>query len=85
MVWLIPFAMLASAIGFTVQLREQWGPRRPDPSALVPEHPGSWFHYLKNVTTEWVRADSEWWSKFFCFWLLVEAIAIAALIYGVTP
>jgi hypothetical protein len=63
----LPAAMFCSAVGFTVQWREQWLPARPDPAALVPEHSGSWFHYLKNITTEWVRADAEWWSKFLCF------------------
>lgn len=75
----LALAMVCSAVGFTVQWREQWLPARPDPAALVPEHSGSWFHYLKNITTEWVRADAEWWSKFFCFLLLVEGVAIAAL------
>jgi hypothetical protein len=38
-------------------------------------HPSDWYgrpyHYLKNITTECVRADSEWWSKFLCFTILV--------------
>jgi hypothetical protein len=76
MAWLLPFAWLASALGFTVQWREQWLPARPDPAALVPEHPGSWFHFLKNVTTECVRADPEWWSKFFCFLTVLEFLLI---------
>jgi len=65
--WTLPFAMLCSAVGFTVQWREQWLPVPPSPESLVPETPGSWFHGMKNITTEWVRADPEWWSKFFCF------------------
>lgn len=77
MAWLLPLALLASAVSFTVQWREQWLPRRPDPAALGPENPGSWFHYLKNITTEWVRADPEWWSKFLLFVILVESACLA--------
>lgn len=63
-----------SAVGFTVQWREQWLPHPP--SEILPEQPGSWFHAAKNVTTEWVRADAEWWSKFFCFVILVETLCL---------
>lgn len=77
--WLLPFALLASALSFTVQWREQWLPARPNPAAFVPEHPGSWFHYLKNISTEWVRADPEWWSKFLSFIALV-GVALAILV-----
>lgn len=69
--FLLPVAMTCSAIGFTVQWREQWLPDKPTPEALAPEHPGSWFHRMKNITTEWVRADPEWWSKFLCFTTLL--------------
>lgn len=71
---LLPVAFLASALGFTVQWREQWLPKSP--ASVAPETPGSWFHRLKNVTTEWVRADPEWWSKFFCFIILIEGLCL---------
>lgn len=68
--------MICSAVGFTVQWREQWFPARPPDEALTPEHEGSWFHRKKNETTEWVRADAEWWSKFLCFTNAVLALAL---------
>lgn len=69
-------AMICSAVGFTVQWREQWLPARPSDDALSPEHEGSWFHRKKNETTEWVRADAEWWSKFLCLIILIQFIII---------
>ena len=79
------FAFLCSAIGFTVQWREQWLPKPPTAEALAPETPGSWFHGMKNVTTEWFRADPEWWSKF-CAFVIVLTLAKAIhcfMAYGV--
>jgi hypothetical protein len=74
-------AFLCSAIGFTVQWREQWLPARPSPESLIPEYPGSWFHAMKNITTEWVRADPEWFGKAFSFAILVQFVAIVMLLF----
>lgn len=77
-------AFLASAIGFTVQWKEQWLPAPPTAERLwkgIAPAPGldrpiellKWaFHFLKNVTTETYRADCEWWSKFTAFTICVE-------------
>jgi hypothetical protein len=73
---------VCSAIGFTVQWREQWLPAAPTNEKLwkgIPPAPAEvvpllkWtFHFLKNFTTETYRADCEWWSKFTAFTILVE-------------
>lgn len=63
-------AFFCSAIGFTVQWQEQWLPTPPTAEALILETPGSWFHRMKNILTEWFRADPEWWSKFSAFAIL---------------
>lgn len=41
------------------------------------EAPGAFLHDLKNLTTELVRADAQWWSKAGCF---VVDVAIGLLI-----
>jgi hypothetical protein len=87
---LLPIALLCSAIGFTVQWREQWVPAPPtserlwrgiDPPPKTPWAFLRWlFHFLKNVSTEYVRADSEWWSKFLAFIILTQSIVIGILV-----
>lgn len=72
-------AMLCSAISFTVQWREQWLPEPPEPERIAWEHNRSWFHNMKNLTTETIRADAEFWSKALLFVIVVQFLVIVAL------
>jgi transposase len=67
-------AFFCAALGFTVQWREQWLPASPAPERIAWEHDRSWFHNMKNLWTENIRADCEWWGKFFAFTTVVLAI-----------
>lgn len=71
--WL-PVAFLCSAIGFLTQWREQWFSASPPPEKVLWDPKGSWFHNMKNQSTEWVRGDAEYWSKLFCFVIVVLAV-----------
>lgn len=71
---LLPLAMLCSAISFPAMLFERAVPRMPPVERLKWEDDESWFHNLKNITTEFVRADPQWWSKFLCALVLVGVI-----------
>ena len=70
-------AMLCAAAGFTVQWREQWGPRLPDPVVWLPQR--SWFHNYKNLWTKTLRADCEWWGKFLAFVIVLQFVVICVL------
>ena len=52
-------------IGFKEERNKSWLPRPPDQAKLDAEE-GSWFHRKKDLLVNSVRADSEWWGKFFC-------------------
>lgn len=68
---LLPLAMLCSAISFPAMLFERAVPRLPPVERLKWDDDESWFHNLKNITTEFMRADPQWWSKCLCFCVLV--------------
>ena len=81
----VALAIVASAISFPAMvLTERALPNtanlKPDSWARIRE-PGQSFHDLKNLTTELVRADPQWWSKAFSFAALGSAAAtlLAAL------
>jgi hypothetical protein len=69
----LPLAIIVSALSFPAMLfgpeaKPQWPSREALERGMGPD---DWyrkpFHWLKNITTECVRADAEWWSKFLCF------------------
>lgn len=68
---LLPLAMLCSAVSFPAMLFERALPRMPPVERLKWDDDESWFHNLKNISTEFMRADPQWWSKFLCFCILV--------------
>ena len=81
----VALSIAASAISFpAIVLTERGLPNttnlKPDTWARVRE-PSQTFHDLKNLTTELVRADPQWWSKAFSFAALDSAAAtlLAAL------
>jgi hypothetical protein len=85
--YLLPLALLSSAVSFLGQWTEQWGPEWPTTERIwkgIPAFPWGepvdmalWIvHFLNNLTTESLRADPEWWGKFLCFIILAQLILI---------
>lgn len=64
-------ALLVSATAFPAIMTERWHPRLPPPERLVPAYPGSWYHFMKNYTTEHVGHDANWWSRCLMFSLVI--------------
>ena len=69
-------AALCSGTAFPAMLFERFKPIAPDPSKLEWEDDRTWYHNMKNITTESIRADSQWYSKFLCFVILMQAIGL---------
>ena len=80
-----PLFMLASAIGFFPHVlnKRHHLPATP-PASKIAWQSGhgflGFFHNFKNQTSEWLRADCEWWGKFLCAVILIQVLAIAALL-----
>lgn len=75
-------AWLCCAVGFPFLLAER-SRKRPAPERLIPAHEGEWpkwFHWFKNFGVETCGADDHWWTMFFCFVTLFQAILIVVLI-----
>lgn len=72
--WL-PLAFLSSAVSFPAMLFERALPRPPDPDKIKWEE-GSLYHNLKNQTTEYVRADAQYWSKLLWFIIFTEGVVL---------
>jgi len=73
------FAFLCSATAFPAMLFERLLPNKPDPMKVAFDPGRSWYHNYKNITSETVRADCQYFSKFFAF--VIVALAVLA---GVT-
>lgn len=56
-----------------------WLPIPPDQAKLDAEK-GSWFHRKKDLLVNSVRADPEWWGKFFS-WVCVS-LSSAVMVLG---
>lgn len=74
--FLIP-GIFCSAVGFLKMWKLRWLPHTPAPERVAWQYDGGWFHNLKNLTTEAVRADPQWWGKFLSF------VIVTLLIWGV--
>lgn len=77
-------AFLCAAVAFPAMIatkKERW-PAPPPPEKIAWQHDGTWFHNLKNLWTETIRADCEWWGKFLAFAICVLGVA-AAIQFGV--
>jgi hypothetical protein len=75
--FMLPVAFLCSASAFPLMLFERVKPYAPDPMRIAFDPGRSAYHNYKNVSTEYVRADSQWWSKFLAF------VIVALAIFGV--
>lgn len=76
---LLPIALLCSAVAFPAMLFERALPYLPPAQKLKWDDDRSAFHNLKNISTEFFRADPQWWSKCVSFCVLVLLITIAIL------
>lgn len=68
------FAFLCSATAFPAMLFERVLPNKPDPMKIAFDPGRSWYHNFKNVTSETLRADCQWWSKCLAFVIVLLAI-----------
>ena len=73
-------SFFCAAAAFAVQWREQWVPAKPSADRIAWEHDRSWFHNMKNLWTETVRADCEYWGKALSFAVVSLSLALAVLI-----
>lgn len=78
MQYLWPVAMLAAASAFPAMLFERVLPRMPDHIRwtlnIGPDD--TTYHFLKNIWTELIRADPQWWGKCLAFVIVVQAVVI---------
>lgn len=75
----IPVLLLTSAIDWPWHvLTERAWPVLPTAADLDRGRPGSWHHSGKDWWTEAMRADPQWWSKFwrFAVWWAIIAAAV---------
>jgi hypothetical protein len=84
MMWFLRLfiASVLAAIGFPkVLATERLLPKFPGkPTDLVQQPNSSWTHNIKDDLTDWMKADGEWWMKFFCFLLYTQASLIVLLL-----
>jgi hypothetical protein len=79
-------AIVVSGLSFPLMIAGERA--RPNVDKVKPdtwprlETPGAFLHDLKNLTTELVRADAQWWSKAGCF---VVDVAIGLLLILLFP
>lgn len=76
----LALSFLCASVAFTVQWREQWVPAKPSAYRIAWECDRSWFHNMKNLWTETVRADCEYWGKALSFAVVSLSLALAFLI-----
>lgn len=78
---LLPFAIIASGLSFPKMFRND-KPDWPEPEAYAWQEGRTLYHGLKNITTEVVRGDPQYWSKGLSFCILV-ALPIGFIIGAV--
>lgn len=60
---------------FPAMLFERTLPLLPVAERFTKDMEGrSWYHFLKNVWTELIRADAQWWGKFLAFLILTYSL-----------
>ena len=72
---IISFICAASA--FPLMLFERFKPLAPDPMKIAFDTGRSAYHNYKNLWTETLRADCQWWGKFLAF--VIAALAVLAV------
>ena len=72
------FAFICAATAFPAMLFERFKPFAPDPMRIAFDLGWSWYHNYKNLWTETLRADCQWWGKFLAF-VITSLVVIAVL------
>lgn len=67
---------LCAATAFPLMLVERVFPYKPEPHKIEWDYGRTWYHNLKNVWTESVRADSQWYGKLLAFIIVLEFIGL---------
>lgn len=73
-------AFFLSGVSFPGQFFGEFPPKAPDPERIEWEKDRSRFHNMKNLTSETVRADVEFWSKCFLFVILAQLLLFIVVI-----
>jgi len=55
-------------------LFERLKPLAPPAHKIAWDATETWYHNYKNLTTETLRADCQWWSKFLAFALVIAGL-----------
>jgi hypothetical protein len=71
-------AFLCAAIAFPAMLFERTLPLGPTPERVAYDGSRSLFHHYKNIWTESLRADEQWWGKLLAFAVVVLAVSHVA-------
>ena len=76
-----PFLALAAAVAFLTVWKKRWLPYKASPEALARDMPPLtiWTlnHHLVNRAVEAVRADPQWWTKF--FWFVIAFLSVVCV------
>ena len=72
------FAFICAATAFPAMLFERFKPLAPDPMRIAFDLGRSWYYNYKNLWTETLRADCQWWGKFLAF-VITSLVVIAVL------
>ena len=67
-------SLLCAASAFPVMLFERFKPLAPDPMKIAFDPGRSAYHNYKNLWTETLRADCQWWGKFLAFTVVTLAV-----------
>ena len=70
----LAFAFLCAATAFPAMLFERFKPLAPDPMKIAFDPGRSFYHNYKNLWTETLRADYQWWGKFLAFAVVTLAV-----------
>lgn len=79
--WMVPIGFLSAAVAMPAMLFERLLPRWPDMERFYVgiAEDDTWYHFWKNIWTELIRADPQWWGKFLAFVIIMELLVIAWL------
>jgi hypothetical protein len=71
----LALAFLCAATAFPAMLFERLAPIGPEPHLIAGEPDRTFYHNSKNIWTETLRADEQWWGKLLAFVICVLGVA----------
>lgn len=74
----LALAFLCAAAAFLVMPFERALPLSPAPDRVAYDRSRTLFHHYKNIWTESLRADCQWWGKFLAFAVVILAVSHVA-------